>query len=584
MKFRYILLLILIAASVYAVYLARQQPYENPVDLRHVPTFSEVELAFEHDYEQDRSLPFAAAAVIDIQGDGTPEVFLGGGHLQRDALFAFREGRFENLGPDRGLGKAAGDATYAAASVDVNRDGLVDLFVARDSGLYLYYNQNGFFEKRDLGVDFADHEVPVAIALGDINNDDRIDLFVSCLPARKHQGRLVLSAPELHASGKLLLNRGNNRFKDITERAGLTRPHGSFSAVFTELNGDEWIDLVVTYQQAPAAVYQNLDGERFESRPYPGSEATGFATGAAVGDINDDGRSDILLTGAGASVPYFLIDPEAGAGPRTRWSLLRNEGGFDFTDTADARKVAAYEQAWGAAFADFNLNGRQDIVAAQNLRGYPPHWLFKNPGRLLVQKDDGSFGATETTAGAENRHYGITPLVGDFNDDGYPDLIWVNVGGPARALLNNGGNARYVKVDLGDNPAALGATVHLETGDGRRFSRQHIADTGLGADHSAVGVFGIGPQAGIDSLEIRYLSGKTLVLDKPPLNRTLSFKPEAASIPAAPPPAPAAEPEPADSRPQTAPETQEPAAPAEDDDAGEPETSVEDELETLLGR
>ncbi|HBS34509.1 MAG TPA: CRTAC1 family protein, partial [Parvularcula sp.] len=86
------------------------------------------------------SLPFMAAVVIDRDGDGRDEAFLGGGRDQADGLFAYNDNAraFINVAAFAGIEKPKGDATMGGGAIDLDGDALPELFVARESGVWLY--------------------------------------------------------------------------------------------------------------------------------------------------------------------------------------------------------------------------------------------------------------------------------------------------------------------------------------------------------------------------------------------------------------------------------------------------------------
>src|SRR3989338_7646838 len=92
---------------------------------------------------QKYSYAFAGSALIDIDGDGIEEVFIGGGDNQLDGLFRFENGRFANIAAELGFANKA--SAGGALSIDVDNDGDADLFVARLGGGYLYLNNAGKF-------------------------------------------------------------------------------------------------------------------------------------------------------------------------------------------------------------------------------------------------------------------------------------------------------------------------------------------------------------------------------------------------------------------------------------------------------
>lgn len=528
MKFRYWPVLLIGAVGVYAAYRINSTPYPVEVDITRVPTFSAVRLDFEHEYEEEHSLPFLGSAIIDVDNDRSPEVFLGGGHSQRDSLFTYRDPEFIDIAAETGLSKDTGGATYGAASMDINNDGYSDLFVARDSGVYLYLNRQGAFVKDKLPLNLDPKAVPLSITAGDINRDGHADLFVSCFLKPGYLRPQVFNDPNYGAQSLLLLNNGNNTFTDITDNAGLKYIHNTFTALFADLNIDGWLDLVVADNTGHVRIYKNLGNNRFKNIPNPTSGYYSFPMGIAAGDVNNDGRLDLFFTNSGTTIPEFLARGDLHDDQRlhTQWVLLRNDGDFKFTDVAAEYLVAAYEFAWGAVFADFNLDGLEDLMVAGNYIHYPPHLFHRNPGKFLLQKDDSTFVPVERAAHLENRRFGISPLVADFNNDGYPDLVQVNLDGPSKAYINHGGNAKFLKVDLGDSPSTPGVQISLLFNNGARYSKQAVTSQGIAADQTHIVTFGLGRQADVASLEVRYPSGKTLAIEEPVLNTTLDLRAE----------------------------------------------------------
>ena len=524
MKLRYWLLLILIGLGAYASYKVLQPPYAVAVDLALVPVFSQVPLGFSHEYHSGKALPFVGSAIIDIDNDGLPEVFLGGGHLQRDGLFTLRNGgNFTDISDDSGLSKDINDASYGAASIDINHDGYVDLLVARDSGVHVFVNQRGFFTQQVLPGTFDPRAAAVGIALGDINLDGEVDLFISYFLKPEYQRGQVFNDPNYGATSRLLLNNGDGKFTDITAAAGLDTASDVFTALFVRLDNDPWPDLVVAQNAGHLLTYRNLGNRQFQNMPNPTSASFGFPMGIAAADYNNDGRIDLFFSNVGSSIPEWMMQGDLNADQQLhkQWGLLRNDGDFQFTDVADAALLANYEFGWGGAFADLNLDGLQDLIVATNYINYPPHWLYKKPGRILIQHWGQFFAPAETLARADHRSYGISPLLADFNADGYLDVIMVNLHGPSVAYFNNGGRGRYLQVDLGDIPEALHAVLSVTTESGRVYHQFVVGQQGLGADQTPIVQFGLGEQAQVQRLEVRYASGRTLVFENPALNQRL---------------------------------------------------------------
>ena len=157
---------------------AYHQPYDMSISEDSIPHFTEVPFAFKHQFDKKKSLPFMGSGIIDSDNSGAPEVFIGGGYNQNDALFRYESEGFVEI-KDHGIDKELPATTLGMASVDVNSDGLSDLFVARDSGVHLYINKGGTFVGKKLDIPFNEKSTPVSFALADLNKDGYIDMYVS---------------------------------------------------------------------------------------------------------------------------------------------------------------------------------------------------------------------------------------------------------------------------------------------------------------------------------------------------------------------------------------------------------------------
>jgi hypothetical protein len=476
--------------------------------------------------------------VLDIDNDRIPEIFIGGGRDQSDSLLKFTDNGFVKIAAADGLAKQAGDATYGAAAVDADYDGNTDLFISRDSGLYLYANRNGVFTQHKLNIQPAAETVPLSIAAGDIDLDGHVDLLVACFTSRMFVRVGLFHDPNYGASSLLLRNNGDNTFTDITAAAGVAQQHDTFAALMADLNNDSLPELVLTQHAGQAQIYHNLGNGKFRALQQPLLERQGYFTGIAAADYDHDGHLDLFLANTGSGVPELLLrgDLHTDQTPHTDWSLLHNSGNLRFEERAGAALLTDYEFGWGAVFADFNLDGLEDLAVAENYIHYPPLSLYWHPGRLLIQTAAQQFSAIEKHAGTVNRQAAVMPLVADFNADGYADLVWINVDGPARAFINNGGNRHYSKIVLRNVPTAIGARVTLHTTGGRRLIK-YVLQQGLAAGHYPELIFGLGRDDSASRLTIDYASGSQSVLERPTGDRLLYIEtPQPHAITRLPPP------------------------------------------------
>ena len=256
----------------------------------------------------------------------------------RDFLFRNNgDGTFTEIAAEAGVHDPNRYYGFASTFVDVDGDRWVDLVVANDSKPnYLYRNRgDGTFEDMSYPSGFAFNQYAKAqagmgLAVGDYDNDGQVDFYVT-------------NFSDDHNT--LYKNEGDNFFLDVTFQVGLgeaTFPFLGWGTGFLDYDNDGWKDLFVanghiyaavdsydwgtTYSQRPQ-LFRNLDGERFEVVP----PATGSglavvvsARGAAFGDLDNDGRVDVVLNCADG--PPVVLKNEAST-PEHHWLSLHLEGG-----------------------------------------------------------------------------------------------------------------------------------------------------------------------------------------------------------------------------------------------------------------
>ena len=254
---------------------------------------------------------------------------------ERDFLFRNNgDGTFREVAEKAGVSDPGGYYGFAAAWMDVDDDGRVDLAVANDSTPnYLYRNRgDGTFEDISYPSGFALNEsgreqASMGIAVGDYNNDGRVDLYVTNFSDDYNT---------------LYRNDGEANFTDITLQVGLgepTIPFLGWGTGFLDYDNDGRKDLFVanghvyrrvdqldwgtTWAQRPL-LFRNTNGQRFE--PVPPATGSGLAVvvparGAAFGDLDNDGRVDVVMNNLDAP-PTVLRN----VAPKQNWISLKLVG------------------------------------------------------------------------------------------------------------------------------------------------------------------------------------------------------------------------------------------------------------------
>ncbi|SFJ17663.1 CRTAC1 family protein [Olleya namhaensis] len=493
-------------------------PYDNKIENGITPKFSEVLIDFNQQHNGKKSLPVIASSLIDINNDGVDEIFFGGGFDQQDQLFQYKKNAFTSISKKVNLPQKSNLTTLASASADFDNNGFSDLIISREDGITIYYNTQGVFTPKKVKYNLADDATPLGFALGDIDKDGDIDIFVSNYIRKEQMQGQNNFTKGYGPISQLLINNGDNTFTDSTQNSGLAYNHNTFMGIFVDIDNDSWLDLIVAHDTGEVRTYKNNADGTFKMITNPTTDKYGYPMGIAVGDYNNDGQVDFMFSNTGTTAPHFLARGDVDESEfNSDWIFFENKGNFVFEDAADKVKVADFEFSWGAAMADMNNDGLQELIVAENYVEFPPHKLFKLPGRFLTQKEDHTFVATEQESGVVNKHFAITPLISDFNLDGYQDLVWVNISGPAKVFLNKGGDNNYLQLTFLENAKNIGAKIIVTTTSGKTITEDYIIGEGLVSDQSATIHIGLGKD-NIKSTQIHYTDGTIQNLESIKIN------------------------------------------------------------------
>jgi hypothetical protein len=182
--------------------------------------------------------------------------------------------------------------------------------------------------------------------------------------------------------------------------------------------------------------------------------------GIASYDVTGDGYPDVFLTGQGANRLQTLT-----AGPsQPTYRDIGLRRGVD-ADRPFAGGDTLPSTAWHPQFEDVNNDGYIDLFISKGNVREQTDFAQKDPSNLLLGQPDGTFKESADAAGILNYDRGRGAALADFNLDGLPDLIEVNLGAPVKVWRNTG---------LADTPAAVGNWLDLRLTDAERSNRDAI--------------------------------------------------------------------------------------------------------------
>ncbi|MEH6633552.1 MAG: FG-GAP and VCBS repeat-containing protein [Halopseudomonas aestusnigri] len=403
-----------------------------------VPIFSEVPTGYIHAFSDEITFPMIDVVSLDVNGNGTEELLVTGAMNQDNAVLTMKDGKLIDIVTETGLSQIK-EATYGFEVSDIDADGDLDVISAQHNGIFIFYNENGYFSAKQVHVPLEEDSIALDIAAADTNNDGYPDLYVSTFIANDKFKSATFNDPENHTRNIYLHNNGDGTFIDKTRSVGLEISQNTFMARFSDFNADGAMDLLISPNTDRVRIYENNGDGTF--KPHVITDY-GFWMGAAIGDIDNDGDEDVFLSNLGNTIPKIFVEGDATDQQPidTSYRLLRNDGAFKFTDVTVERGVNTNIFGWGAAFADFNNDTRLDLVVLENYIKMPLsiHKLLPNPGKMFIQGEDGKYIHTERESGVSNRFFGYAPWVVDLNGDGYNDLAIANQAGPFRIFINNG--------------------------------------------------------------------------------------------------------------------------------------------------
>jgi enediyne biosynthesis protein E4 len=429
-------------------------------------------------------------AVGDYDNDGYPDLFVGGVH--GNTLYHNNgDGSFKDVTAQAGLNHAVDPQfgplwTAAAAWVDVNNDGLLDLVVIN----YLRWDI-----KSETLCPFA-------------------GTYDYCSPER-YKGQ----------PNQLFLNRGDGTFEDVSEKWGLRAHVGKGMGIgVADYDLDGQADLFVTNDTSYNFLFHNT-GQKFEEVAFEQGVALvedgGFVSGMGLDfrDYNNDGYPDIVFVALNDQTFPFFVNK---AGKRFEEATL----------ATGMRQLSRPMSGYGAGFFDFDNDGWKDLfvskghvesVAAPSYAIEQNNTAFRNPGAT------GRWQALTAEAGFDAappaRHRGCA--FADFDGDGRMDIVVTALGRNAEIWMNRTEGAGHwldiVLEGTKSNRDGMGARIKVVTSAGAQYN--HMTSS-VGYASSSYGPvhFGLGANSVAKLVEIHWPSGIVQTLSDVEGDRVLRVK------------------------------------------------------------
>ncbi len=439
------------------------------------------------DFEKQLLLPHKlsqfgpALAVGDVNNDGLEDIYVGGAAEQRPKLFLqTANGNFSSSN-ESFWSKEKPYEDVDAVFVDINRDGFKDLYVVSGGNAYekndfhytdrLYLNDgSGSFKKG--AILNADRVSGAVVKASDYDNDGDMDLFVGGRHTPHQYPNPTSSMLLINENGQLV-NSTAALSKELQEIGMVT------DAVWSDYDGDQDLDLILTGEWMPITIFDNQDGT-LTKVDHPEFEKTrGWWFSIEQGDFDNDGDMDFIAGNLGLNYKYkthsekpfdiFYNDFDANGNGDIVLGYYNNEKHYPLRGFSCSSqqipglkdKIKKYD-----AFASLEL---KEVYGEKQLKD-ALHYVADTFASVYIENiGDGEFKITQLPGLAQLTNINDMQIA-DFNEDGHADILVI-------------GNLFVSEIETPRNDAGTGL---LLIGDGKgNFTAQRGAEIGFYAPKDA---------------------------------------------------------------------------------------------------
>ena len=357
----------------------------------------------------------AGVAVADFDLDGFQDIYFTANMSSNRLYRNLGDWEFEDITTSSNTGTK--NWSNGVAIVDINQDSYPDIYVSRggprgstsEEKANLLFINNGSkgkgltFTESALKWGLNDDAYSVQAVFFDYDMDGDLDMYLlnnALVDFNRNTARPLEKTGKASSMDKLFRNNGNSTFTDVSKEANILIEGFGLGVEIFDFNRDGWPDIYISNDfLTPDILYVNQKNGTFQNEIANYFEHLTFnGMGNDIADINNDGLMDVVvldmlpednkrhkLTMIGNNYDQFHLGRSFGYEPQyIRNTLQLNNGNGTFSEIGQLAGISATEWSWSPLIADFDQDGFKDLYITNGYRQDVTNLDFMDYGRTIL--------------------------------------------------------------------------------------------------------------------------------------------------------------------------------------------------------